>query len=105
MTLHLLIVSLYKSLKRNKLESQCRYHKCIIEQKQTKITNLLINSDMRTTKQNSMTKHNKAMLRAQRVVQMYLCTDRQHLENERLRKCLFEVNKYIGAFIAMHFEI
>lgn len=53
--LYLLIVSLNKSLKRNKLESQCRYHKCIIEQKQTKVTNLLVDSDVKTSKQNSVT--------------------------------------------------
>lgn len=53
--LYLLIVSLNKSLKRNKLESQCRYHKCIIEQKQTKVTNLLVDSDVKTSKQTPVT--------------------------------------------------
>ena len=51
---YLLVVSLNQSLKRNKLESQCRYHKCIIEQKQTKVTNLLVNSDIKTNKQKSV---------------------------------------------------
>ena len=51
---YLLVVSLNQSLKRNKLESQCRYHKCIIEQKQTKVTNLLVNSDIKTKKQKSV---------------------------------------------------
>ena len=51
---YLLVVSLNQSLKRNKLESQCHYHKCIIEQKQTKVTNLLVNSDIKANKQKSV---------------------------------------------------
>ena len=74
MIVHLLIVSLYKSLKRNKLESQCRYHKRIIEQKQTKVTNLLINSGIKTSEQNSVTNFNitKHRYAPPQVVQMYL---------------------------------
>ena len=69
--LYLLIVSLNKSLKRNKLESQGRYHKCIIEQKQTKVANLLVDSVMNKANQIQwLILNNKAMLRASWVVQV-----------------------------------
>ena len=87
--LHLLIVSLNQSLKRNKLESQCRYHECIIKQKQTKVANLLVNSDMKTRKKNSVTncqiiKQCCALHGLFKRISAGKATDKQHLERESM---------------------
>ena len=101
--LYLLIVSLNKPLKRNKLESQCRYHKCIIEQKQTKVTNLLVGSDMKSRKQNSVTnfkiiKQYYALHGLSKCSSAGKATDKQHLERESTIM-LSWTQRYKGTYI------